>query len=352
MAELSYLSHARYGKDKVRVLRVVREGSWHHVVEYNVLALLEGDIDVSYTKADNSVVVATDSIKNITYYLAKVSPHILIPERFALHLGTHLVSKYSHIHKAFVTIEQLRWTRIPVESDGQIKPHAHSFYRDGDEKRVVTAEIDASAGKNKIVAKVTAGVNDLLILKSTGSAFTNFLRDEYTTLVEVDDRIFSTSVDLSYAFTQFDIPAPKDDKKLEFIIPKEEPGSIWDPKVPETARKVTLETFAEDDSASVQASCSFFSLPPLLGCIFSSSASTGGIIGSCIISSLLRRQERVQSWKWSLCGADLMILRAGAPLLSSQLDFWARTTKSSMHRPGLDSPSNLDLAATLVCRKD
>ncbi|KAK7435041.1 hypothetical protein VKT23_019850 [Stygiomarasmius scandens] len=253
MAELSYLSHARYGKDKVRVLRVVREGSWHHVVEYNVLALLEGDIDVSYTKADNSVVVATDSIKNITYYLAKVSPHILIPERFALHLGTHLVSKYSHIHKAFVTIEQLRWTRIPVESDGQIKPHAHSFYRDGDEKRVVTAEIDASAGKNKIVAKVTAGVNDLLILKSTGSAFTNFLRDEYTTLVEVDDRIFSTSVDLSYAFTQFDIPAPKDDKKLEFIIPKEEPGSIWDPKVPETARKVTLETFAEDDSASVQA---------------------------------------------------------------------------------------------------
>jgi len=154
-------------------------------------------------------------------------------------------------------------------------------------------QIDASAGKNKIVAKVTAGVNDLLselcvhpsliylivfflVLKSTGSAFTNFLRDEYTTLVEVDDRIFSTSVDLSNTFTQFDIPAPKDDKKLEFIIPKEEPGSIWDPKVPEAARKVTLETFAEDDSASVQASCLFhstsifFSLPPLLGCIFSS----------------------------------------------------------------------------------
>ena len=37
---------ARYGKDKVRVLRVVREGAWHHVVEYNVTALLEGDIDV------------------------------------------------------------------------------------------------------------------------------------------------------------------------------------------------------------------------------------------------------------------------------------------------------------------
>ncbi|THU91377.1 uricase [Dendrothele bispora CBS 962.96] len=253
MAELSSLSHARYGKDKVRVLRVVREGSWHHVVEYSVQALLEGDIDVSYTKADNSVVVATDSVKNITYYLAKTSPHILNPERFALHLGTHLVSKYAHIHKAFVTIEQLRWTRIPVETDGQSEPHAHSFYRDGEDKRIVKVEVDATAGKNQIVGKVTAGINDLLILKSTGSAFTNFVRDEYTTLVEVDDRIFSTSVDLSYTFGQFNIPAPKDEKKLDFVVPKAEPGSIWDVEVPEKARKVTLETFATDDSASVQA---------------------------------------------------------------------------------------------------
>ena len=41
-----YLSHARYGKDKVRVFRIVREEKWHTIVEYNVTALLEGDIDV------------------------------------------------------------------------------------------------------------------------------------------------------------------------------------------------------------------------------------------------------------------------------------------------------------------
>ena len=41
-----YLSHARYGKDKVRVFRIVREEKWHTVVEYNVTALLEGDIDI------------------------------------------------------------------------------------------------------------------------------------------------------------------------------------------------------------------------------------------------------------------------------------------------------------------
>ncbi|KAI0668033.1 uricase [Trametes maxima] len=256
---LSYLSHARYGKDKVRVFRVVRDGAWHNVVEYNVTALVEGNIDVSYTKADNSVVVATDSIKNITYYLAKTSPHVLHPERFALHLGTHLVSKYAHLKKAFITIEQLRWQRIPIQQgEGQdAKPHSHAFYRDGDDKRTVEVEIDASAGKDQIVARVTSGVRDLLVLKTTGSAFESFVRDEYTTLVEVNDRIFSTSIDLTYRFAPLNIPAPADGEGKVFdlaLSPEQAKGTPWDgDSVAAAARGITLEVFAIDESASVQA---------------------------------------------------------------------------------------------------
>jgi len=258
---MSELTSARYGKAKVRVFRVVREDKWHHIVEYNVEALLEGDIVTSYTKSDNSVVVATDSIKNITYYLAKISPHILNPERFALHLATFLVSKYSHISKAFVTIEQLRWTRIFIKGDN--KPvddngHPHSFLRDGNDKRVVKVELDKSAGKDKLIAKVNSGISDLLVLKTTESSFTNFIRDEFTTLIEVDDRIFSTSIDLNYTFVPIHIPFPSDEKKLDFVIPIQKgeegyEGSVWDDEVPERARLATLEIFASDDSASVQA---------------------------------------------------------------------------------------------------
>ncbi|KAJ7695785.1 uricase [Mycena rosella] len=251
--EISVLSHARYGKDKVRVFRVVREGKWHHIVEYNVQALLEGDIRTSYTEADNSVVVATDSIKNITYYLAKISPHVLIPERFALHLATHLVSKYAHIHKAFVTVEQLRWSRIPISGEQGPEDHPHAFIRDGDDKRTVSVEVDASKGKDKLVASVSAGISDLLVLKTTESAFTNFVRDKYTTLKEVDDRILSTSIDLSYTFAPIEIAAPTDADVEEFPIPAELPGSVWDITVPRKARKATLEIFATDNSASVQA---------------------------------------------------------------------------------------------------
>jgi urate oxidase len=82
--EVGYLSAARYGKDLVRVCRVTREGDTHHVIgmshgeesgnnaetlpaEYTARVLLDGEIATSYTKADNSVVVATDTVKNTIY---------------------------------------------------------------------------------------------------------------------------------------------------------------------------------------------------------------------------------------------------------------------------------------------
>ncbi|KAI9566947.1 hypothetical protein HD554DRAFT_1980782, partial [Boletus coccyginus] len=105
----------------------------HYIVEYNATLLVEGDIDASYTQADNSVIVATDSMKNITYCASLFSPHcssFWSPGHFALHLGTHVLSKYAHVQKVFITIEQLHWSRITVS--GQDEPH-----RDGDDKRAV-----------------------------------------------------------------------------------------------------------------------------------------------------------------------------------------------------------------------
>jgi urate oxidase len=75
--------------------------------------------------------------------LAKVSPHILNPEKFALHIGTFFASKYAHIHKVHVKIEQLRWKRILIDGE----EHPHSFYRDGDDKRVVKVVVCSPSPK-------------------------------------------------------------------------------------------------------------------------------------------------------------------------------------------------------------
>jgi len=101
---------------------------------------------------------------------------------------------------------------------------------------------------------VSAGITDLLVLKSTGSAFEGFIRDEYTTLVEVSERILSTSVDVEYHFAPVSIPIPTDAKLLDFSIPLNTTGTFWDALgVAERARAATLDLFATDESASVQA---------------------------------------------------------------------------------------------------
>jgi urate oxidase len=110
------------------------------------------------------------------------------------------------------------------------------------------------------------------VLKSTGSAFENFVRDEYTTLAEVEDRIFSTSVDLRYTYGEVGVkkllplPPPRgahEDQGPPSVLvdfgeesfDKGETGVIhpWeDTDVGARAREATLDVFAHDESASVQ----------------------------------------------------------------------------------------------------
>ncbi|KAJ5666254.1 uncharacterized protein N7477_008702 [Penicillium maclennaniae] len=230
---MSSLAAARYGKDNVRVYKVHRDEKTGEqtVVEMTVCVLLEGDIETSYTKADNSVVVATDSIKNTIFITAKQQP-VTPPELFGSILGTHFIEKYSHIHAAHVNIITHRWVRMDIDG----KPHPHSFVKDAGETRNV--QVDVVEGKG---IDINSSINGLTVLKSTGSQFHGFLRDEYTTLKETWDRILSTSVDASWQWRRFSSLSEVKANANKF-------NPAW-----ESARNTTLKTFAEDNSASVQA---------------------------------------------------------------------------------------------------
>jgi len=116
------------------------------------------------------------------------------------------------------------------------KPHPHSFFRDGEETREVEAQ--AYDGGRGITVK--SGIGKLLVLKSTGSAFYGFHRDEFTQLPETWDRILSTEVESGWTWKTFN-----DIKEVRSSIKKFEDAY-------EAARKITMETFAKDNSASVQ----------------------------------------------------------------------------------------------------
>ncbi|GAA6037679.1 hypothetical protein JCM8097_002281 [Rhodosporidiobolus ruineniae] len=238
---MPHLTLAKYGKDKVRVSRVVRKpDGTHEFVEYIVRCLVEGDVERAWTHSDNKSIVATDSIKNTVNIFAKTSPHVLQPESFALDLGLHFVSTYAHLHRCSVDIIQLKWSRISVAG----KPHKHSFVRDGEDKRVVSVVVDATKGKKNITATCSAGLKDLLVCKTTESSFEDYVFDKYTTLKPVDDRLFSTAVDCVYQ-----IPIPGSSLTAASIAKL---GIDFD-KIFASAVQTTLDIFATHNSASVQA---------------------------------------------------------------------------------------------------
>ena len=175
--------HQRYGKSSIRLTKVRRLPARHELVEMNVDVSLYGSFERSYTDGDNTDVIATDSMKNTVYLLAKDHP-LDSPESFALHLAKHFVQAYSQVGEANVRIKQSVWHRIEVNG----AEHPTAFRFGGTESR----HSEATFAINRPF--IEGGLNELMLLKTTDSAFTGFVRDEFTTLPETTDRILATQV--------------------------------------------------------------------------------------------------------------------------------------------------------------
>jgi urate oxidase len=219
---MSELAHNSYGKSHIRLTKVTRLPDRHEMKELLVNIQLMGDFADTYLTGDNSKIIATDSMKNTVYVLAKKHPIDSI-ENFADALVWHFVNTYPQVAHAMVEIEQTRWHRI--ERDG--RPHPHAFVAGGDERRT------CSVGNNAGELVHHAGIKDLVVLKTTDSAFKGYVRDQFTTLPETNDRIFATSIRAQW-----------------FYADALKPGD-WNDKF-DRVRSTLLDTFAGHRSLSVQ----------------------------------------------------------------------------------------------------
>ncbi len=182
----------RYGKSRVRVMKVLRDGATHTIKELDVAVALSGNFETSYTvpEGDNSKVVATDTMKNTVNVLAH--EHLgHESERFALTLGRHFLSHYAQVQKVSIELKERVWSRMRI--GGQ--PHPHSFVHA--ENAQPFTKLVLSANEQRL----ESGVCDLLILKSTGSGFENYPKCEFTTLPETTDRIFATSLEATWRWS-------------------------------------------------------------------------------------------------------------------------------------------------------
>ncbi len=210
----------QYGKAEVRLVTVRRDGPVHHLKDLTVSTSLRGELAATHLTGDNAGVLATDTQKNTVYAFAKEAPVGEI-EDFGLRLARHFTGTQENITGARIKIDEHAWDRIAVGGE----PHDHAFSRSGDERR--TTAVTVRDGR----AWVVSGIDGLTLLKSTGSEFHGFPRDEYTTLAETGDRILATAVTAKWRYQGEDIDWASSHREI---------------------RRVMLETFATKHSLSLQ----------------------------------------------------------------------------------------------------
>jgi urate oxidase len=187
---MATLGQNRYGKSRVRLSRITRHGDRHEFNEWTVHVLLEGDFTTSFTDADNSKILPTDTMKNTVYSRARASSATTI-EDFAMELGDYLLSESAQASGVKVEIEEKAWERMVVEGD----PEATTFKLGGPEVYTVRAVRDQNREWS-----IRSGVDGLVILKTTKSAFTGYITDKLTTLKPATDRILGTRATATWEY--------------------------------------------------------------------------------------------------------------------------------------------------------
>lgn len=215
------LAENHYGKSGVRLLKVTREGETHHVHEWTVEVSLSGDFARCFLDGDNSGLLATDTMKNTVYAVARGSSAKTM-EEFGVELAGFLGERNPQVTEVRIGLEEKMWVRITAGG----KKHGSAFLQRGPD--VATAAVrQVREGEPEI----TCGVKGLAILKTAHSAFAGFLRDELTTLPDTEDRLLGTEATIAWVYSA--VPA-------EFAATRR---SIMD---------TLLTTFAQHDSLSVQ----------------------------------------------------------------------------------------------------
>lgn len=228
---MSLLNWNRYGKSRIRLVRVRRPGSAdppapHHIVDLTLDVQLEGAFDPVYVAGDNRGCLATDTMKNTVYALARHDA-IEQTEPFAQRLAAHFVSR-PLVARARISVVEQRWERMLVRG----KPHPHAFVQPGGEQWTACVTDDANG------PRVTGGLTNLVVLKTTESAFSGFPRDEFTTLPDTADRILATSITATWSYR----PGADghDVRPFDYSSARQ------------AIRQALVDTFAVHDSRSVQ----------------------------------------------------------------------------------------------------
>jgi urate oxidase len=215
------LAANRYGKSRVRLVHVKRHADRHDLREWTLEILLEGDFESCFTEGDNSKILATDTMKNTVYSLARNSSAVTM-EEFAQELLAFLLKRNPQVCGGQVNVREKSWEHLQVQG----RLHPTTFVQSSSECQ--TTEVTAARDGR---VSVESGLENLVILKTASSAFVGFIKDALTTLPETTDRLFGTAAKVRWRYTAADLPFAS---------------------LRQAIRQTLLSVFAEHASKSVQ----------------------------------------------------------------------------------------------------
>ncbi|EYB69139.1 urate oxidase [Deinococcus phoenicis] len=188
------LGENNYGKAEVNLMKVFRDSPRHEIRELQVRVGMVGDFDAAHAQGDNTDLIATDTVRNTIYGLAKEG-FKSSPEEFGKELIAHFVKTGPRVTGAFAEFTEHLWERVQVGGEG----HQHSFARQMP-KRTARVEGDGQT------FKVTSGIEELYVLKTTNSGWEGYLLEErFTTLPETNDRVMATFVTAKWEYGREDV---------------------------------------------------------------------------------------------------------------------------------------------------
>jgi urate oxidase len=219
------LAQNRYGKSRVRLMRVTRHEQHHDLDEWTVEVLLSGDFESAHTEGDNTKILPTDTMKNTVYFVARQSEARSI-EDYAKELVDYLLERNPQVSCAEVNVQAHLWKRLTVNG----KPYPTAFMRGSDERQTTSVSREQGGA-----FQVRSGLINLTLLKTAQSGFVGYIKDKLTTLPETTDRLFGTAVQADWPYTGKAIAEGIDFNKVRAHL-----------------RETMIATFARHDSLSVQ----------------------------------------------------------------------------------------------------
>ena len=205
----------RYGKADVKVYRTHAEPLTGVTPipespfggRENTLAAAEIEVVVhgtqfldAYTRGDNRLVVATDTMKNFIH-ARSLTARARTLEEWLLEVGTAFLDTYPHMERLTMLGRELPFPAAIVPGDGGFEASDRLFSRDRGDHVTARLEHARTDDGSVVITDHDSGRRELQLIKLTGSAFADFARDEHTTLPERRDRPLYIWCDIGWRYT-------------------------------------------------------------------------------------------------------------------------------------------------------